>query len=172
MPFDETNCDQVDERVEAWLDGELPAEEAARLERHADGCPRCADAMAWARTVRDELRSLPTYPAPPRVARPALAAARATASDNRRRLGRLRALAAAAVLVVLLATALLVSGLGREVPAPEVARAEAEVRLALALVGRVQRRTAAEVRREVLTGGVGDPLRAASEAMTAKGDER
>jgi anti-sigma factor RsiW len=36
-------------RIHAWLDGELPAEEAAELEAHAAGCEECAAAVAEAR---------------------------------------------------------------------------------------------------------------------------
>ncbi|MEZ5332576.1 MAG: anti-sigma factor [Thermoanaerobaculia bacterium] len=69
-------CRDVDERIESWLDGELPPEEARRLTAHLEGCAACARAAAWARTVREGLRGLPSHDAPPAVVARIKAAAR------------------------------------------------------------------------------------------------
>ena len=46
----ETSMEHLDEgTVHAWLDGALPADEAARLESHVAECPACAELVAEAR---------------------------------------------------------------------------------------------------------------------------
>lgn len=169
MSFDEKLCAVLDERVEAWLDGEVPEAEAEALAAHLRECPECAETLAWARVVRDELRALPRFAAPRRVSRAVLAETRLD-EPSRRRLARWRAVAAAVVAGALLATGLFLGGLDSSRPASEVARAETEVRFALALLGQLQRRTADEVRDEVLETGLGGPLRRVQRSLATKGD--
>lgn len=60
-------CDQADERLEAYLDGELGEFEAARLRRHLSSCAACAAELAWAERVQEGLRALPEHSCPPQV---------------------------------------------------------------------------------------------------------
>ena len=44
----------TDERIQDWLDGRLSASEAARIEEHVDGCPRCrAEVEGWRSLMGD-----------------------------------------------------------------------------------------------------------------------
>lgn len=53
MPAD---CVWFDERLEAWLDGDLDRADARSVKRHLDGCARCRREVALARSIRDRLR--------------------------------------------------------------------------------------------------------------------
>ncbi|HZC05544.1 MAG TPA: zf-HC2 domain-containing protein [Ktedonobacterales bacterium] len=70
------------ERLSAYLDGELGAEERVALDAHLSGCERCQDELAALRQTRSLLRALPT-PAMPRAftlpAQPAVAERRRSA---------------------------------------------------------------------------------------------
>lgn len=57
--------EQQRERLSAYLDGELPPEERAALERHLPGCPECRRELEDYRTLRAMLRAVP-MPALPR----------------------------------------------------------------------------------------------------------
>jgi anti-sigma factor (TIGR02949 family) len=56
------NCDDVRSRLSAYLDDELPANEAQEMAAHLSACPDCAaayeDHLHTRERVRDELRSL------------------------------------------------------------------------------------------------------------------
>lgn len=58
------NSKWIDERIEAYLDGELSAEEQSKFERLMEEEQTWQQEMSWAVTIRDELRAVPT-PAPP-----------------------------------------------------------------------------------------------------------
>lgn len=47
----------IDGKLQAWLDGELPRAEGEELERHVEGCARCAEAVEEAKAVLEALRS-------------------------------------------------------------------------------------------------------------------
>ena len=61
------SCSAVLERLEAWVDGELDADEAAGLELHIEGCPSCRFAKSEAEELVAELRSLPEFEIPAHV---------------------------------------------------------------------------------------------------------
>jgi anti-sigma factor RsiW len=165
-------CREIDDRIEAWLDGELPAGEARRIAAHVEGCAACAAAADWARAVRDGLRELPALDAPPAL----LARVKAVAREGEARRGNRHRLAIGlTLLAATLAVALgLTWRLGPSGPAgqpadqtriveearpaapTEVERAEREVRVALALVGRYTRRAGADVQRELSGGPVAE----------------
>lgn len=112
--------DEQRERLSAYLDGELGAEERAALERHLPGCARCQAELADLRGVRALLRALPTPVAPrsfvlpddgavPRPIAPAAArrsARRATTGAVARAMEWVGSVAAVAGLVLLLGAAL------------------------------------------------------------------
>ena len=62
--------DEQRERLSAYLDDELGAEERAALERHLPGCARCQAELADLRGVRALLRALPAPAAPRSFALP------------------------------------------------------------------------------------------------------
>ncbi len=98
------NCQDVEARLGAYLDGELDASETAAVSAHLKGCPECAASLDRLRAVRTAVRAeLPAYRAPDtlrmrirdvvREAAPALSPARPPA-------WRWLAVAAAVVLAV------------------------------------------------------------------------
>lgn len=58
------DCNQLEERLNDFLDGRLPAAEAAEAEAHARACPRCAEWLD-ARQAAGWLRRVETLEAPP-----------------------------------------------------------------------------------------------------------
>jgi predicted anti-sigma-YlaC factor YlaD len=98
-------CTEMDARIDALLDGELPAAERAEVEGHLAGCAACAALHADLVALRERARLAPAEVAPP----PALWAAveRLTTRDSRlaaRSSLRPWVLAAAAVLLVALSS--------------------------------------------------------------------
>jgi hypothetical protein len=71
----ENNCGWTLERIEPFLDDELPPGELARFQTHVDKCETCADELAFASRVVNELRSLPMHEAPARVMEPVTSSA-------------------------------------------------------------------------------------------------
>jgi anti-sigma factor RsiW len=137
-------CEEALDLLEPSLDGELTAEEEARLRGHLAGCRSCAGEMALAARIQRELRALAPArpgsvlpfprPAAPRFRRPARIAAAA-------------ALLACAVGGALFLETVRVRPATPAPPDPaEVARATAEARYALAYIGKVSRHTALDLR--------------------------
>lgn len=150
-PVDPFSCADVDARLEAWLDGELSGDEAVAVEAHLAACSACADEAAAARTVRAELRSLPSLEAPPRVL------------DSVRRQTSLPRRWITVAVVAAAATVMLSIGLGvhqarRPDPqAAQVARATAEAKYALSLIARATRQASSGVESELLDRPVLSP---------------
>jgi mycothiol system anti-sigma-R factor len=58
-------CDEVNPRLDAYLDGELAEAERAPLREHLQNCPDCGPEMAALERLRDGIRrSAPVYRAP------------------------------------------------------------------------------------------------------------
>ena len=172
-------CDEMALRIEERLDGELDPSLAPLVELHLARCPDCASELVAARQFRDALRSLPKQRCPDRVSEMVLAKAREDHRQQRHSsvpgvipiswYRRFRPVAAAAGLVI----ALLGAGwlLDRAEPQPqphrysasEVAKAEAEVRWALALVSDVNERAGMTIRDEGLQKGLVLPLKRTTE---------
>ena len=51
-----TECDELLAEIDRYLDGELPAEEKARIERHMVECGSCFRREGFVREVRDLIR--------------------------------------------------------------------------------------------------------------------
>ena len=51
-----TECEEILRQVEVYLDGELPAEEAARVEGHLAGCSPCLERQEFVSNLRRILR--------------------------------------------------------------------------------------------------------------------
>jgi anti-sigma factor RsiW len=65
-------CEEVQERLSAWLDGELPEEAMAAVEVHLAGCAFCRREVARFRALDEALGALPA-PVPPHLAERVLA---------------------------------------------------------------------------------------------------
>jgi anti-sigma factor RsiW len=66
------DCSWVEDRLDAWLDGELDDAERARLEAEAEGCDWCAKDLAANRKLRAAVAGLPAEIQPPRDLWPAI----------------------------------------------------------------------------------------------------
>lgn len=174
----------MDARLEAFLDGTLPAadREACAAALRAD--PAWQAELALARRIRQGLHALPVEPCPPAVTAAVLAHARRHAAPpwperlaawidaQAAVLGR--PVLAMAVLVLVVVAASLV---GRPQPAPqtlaaaseaEVEQALAEVRWTLAYLSEVGRQTGRSVRRDVLEERVVAPVHEAIAAPRSR----
>ena len=67
-----TTCRDVDEVLEAYVDGDLSAEEQGKVEAHLAACSGCREKHAVALRVASEIRALPPRECPEHVARDAL----------------------------------------------------------------------------------------------------
>ena len=59
QPMHSSDWEQQQERLSAYLDGELEAAERSTLERHLPTCARCQETLAELRAMRGLLRALP-----------------------------------------------------------------------------------------------------------------
>ena len=60
---------EFESALKAWLDGELPREWAARVEKHTAGCTECRESLAGLREVSRVLKAVgQDAPRPPRLA--------------------------------------------------------------------------------------------------------
>ncbi len=153
-------CSDVLEGLEAWIDGELGAEEAARFEAHIAQCASCRTEKSEAEDLVMGLRSLPEFDVPTRVlhsvpgfARPPMwARFGATTTTSMRR----PAAAAAAIAVAMLAIVLVSQWRGPSTPKysdQEIERAALEAQLALAYVGDAVQRAELSVKEKILEDG-------------------
>lgn len=150
-----TRCDDVLDRLEALIDGELADDERLTVERHLKGCTSCTEELEHAVDAVTALRALPEPNVPDRViekARERLALndpkTDVDARDRRRR----RWLAAAVVVAGIVGTS---SVMRRPPPEPdaEALRAAAEVRFALATMGEITERANRIVRDRIIDSG-------------------
>ena len=165
-------CAWMQERIDAYLDGELSPAESAAANLHLARCPVCAEELQLARQVAGSLRSLPAVRCPdsiPEAVRTRIAAAsdaqwKANPWPWRHRwLEYFRRPA-----IVGLTTAVLfvvitgIVGNHRE-PSPEftqaeIEQAESDAKLALAYLSRVTSRAEATLREDVLEQRVLEPI--------------
>lgn len=170
----------ADDRLEAYLDGELSPDEAARVERVLDASPPLRAALGAAVRVQDELRLMPQPLAPRGFAegvlaevtrrreatlpgRLRLAASRAAQATSEALRATWRPSLAAAMLLLLVLSGVL---FGRSTPAPaaesaEVRQATDEVKWVLAYLSQVGREAGAVVREDVLEQHVVRPVQSA-----------
>ena len=66
-------CQELDERLDGWVDGELAAAAAAEVEAHLASCPLCQERERRLRQVLAHAASLPRSLTPPRDLWPAIA---------------------------------------------------------------------------------------------------
>ncbi|MFP5287649.1 MAG: anti-sigma factor family protein [Thermoanaerobaculia bacterium] len=140
--FDGLRCEEVQDVLEAYVDGDLSTAEEARVRAHLGSCPSCATELALAEAIQRELRSLPIPDCPPEVLR------KVVPFTRRRNARPLRSVLAAAMLAAAVGASVFFLGPFRqEEPDPqEVARATEEARYALAYIGQVSRRAGLTLR--------------------------
>ncbi|MCP4655870.1 MAG: hypothetical protein GY856_10680 [bacterium] len=172
-PSDRLECPATDSLIEAYVDAELETGERRRIEAHLDSCAACSSQLELARRIRSELRELEPQSCPQHVTSAVLAHAEAFPTWRRRLASWLAPPRLwQPALALLLAAALgigfwysTIRGPARQ-QAAEVARAEAEVKLALAYLGRIGQRTGTAVGGEVLEDRVVAPIaRSITDAM-------
>jgi anti-sigma factor RsiW len=149
-------CDEALELIEPYLDGDLSPAGSSGLRTHLERCPSCAAELELAAKIQRELRSLPQLDCPPEVLERVRNAGRGEVVPFRpRRVLGLRIVAAAAVLLLAVGGAALF--LRFEQRRLEVAQATAEARYALAVLGKVTRRTGRNLREDVLQKRLVEP---------------
>lgn len=152
---EDTRCDDVVDRLEALIDGELADDERLIVERHLNGCTSCAEELEHAVDSVTALRALPELDVPDLVIERAretvVLDTPKTEADTRIRRRR-RWLAAAAVVAGIVGTS---SVMRRPPPQPdaEALRAAAEVRFALATMGEITERANRIVRARIIDSG-------------------
>lgn len=150
------SCETAEPLFEEYLDGTLNAFQERAMNAHLESCPACADEMALGRRILDELHELPALEPRPAVTRAVLE----HAEKNPPLWQRLRAFfkpqqawqpaLAMLFLAVLGFGYLRVAGPTSTSPTAlppeasyseaEIAQAEAELKLALAYLGRINRK--------------------------------
>jgi len=124
-------CQELDERLDDWVDGTLVAEATAEVEAHLDSCPDCRKRERRMRQLLAHAASLPRSVTPPRDLWPGIA--RRLARERRWSwAGGVRpwALAAAATVAVGLAAVLWTGRTPSAVRTVEIPAATPEARLA------------------------------------------
>lgn len=58
------NCKQLEQKLDDYLDGELPAAQARELTSHADHCEHCQSVLAKVQDLQQALQTLPIPPIP------------------------------------------------------------------------------------------------------------
>lgn len=165
------NCDWVQENLEAYLDQELTAAEAAGLESHVALCSTCAAELALARQVQLELQSLPQQRCPDevvarvleqsRVKQPAAEEQGLSVWDFHWLAPAWRLATAAALFLVVICSALLLksSPPPREPLSPEqIVVARQQVELTLAYIGQLGYQSVATVQEDVFESRVLTPV--------------
>jgi anti-sigma factor RsiW len=77
-PLHPWSCEQVRDRLEAYVDGDLEGAEAAEVRAHLErdgGCAACREQVALAARIRDALRAVPALACPDQLVERALARA-------------------------------------------------------------------------------------------------
>ncbi len=163
----ETSCEAALEQLEAFVDGDLAAVEAAVVEAHLSGCGDCTAEHALALAVRRELRAFPELDAPSAVLAEISRGAERARFRRRVRVWQrpVRTRAVAAVFAALVIGAGLWWGRLLQAPvehppladAAAVAQATEEARYALAYLTRVHRRAGLKLRDDLFVERVARP---------------
>lgn len=176
----------MDAHIEAYVDGDLPADEHAAFEQVLASSPHWQAQVSHARRIHDALHALPELTCPPQVTDAVLNETRRRANGSPRtrwwmRLQQLLdaelhtgwkpALAGLALVLVVVASSLVgdpqswFDGAGPEAGGQytqtEIQQAESEAKWALAYVAQVSQQTGTTVEQEVLEENVAAPMRRA-----------
>lgn len=161
-------CTDVQDHLEAYLDGDLPAVRVHQVEGHLASCASCMAQVHLAKEIQSELRALPELDAPAAVIQTIFDQS-VRAQKPKRSIGTrldlwprpVWATLAAACLVLVFAWAVLT----QNTTAPDqpdeaaIAQATAEARFALAQVGLATRKAGFAVRDKALREPIVAPTR-------------
>lgn len=153
---EDARCNEVLDRLEAFIDEQVDDAESAAIERHLECCDTCARELEHALETVAALRALPELEVPPRVMESTRTAievhdpAAGAAPRNRLR-GRWLA-AAAAIVIGILGTVSVVRD-QTEPTGAEALRAAADVQLALATIRDISLRANQMVQARVIQEG-------------------
>ena len=177
-------CAWVRDRIEAYLDGDLTANDVSKIASHLSGCDGCADELALATRLREDLRNLPRRRCPDKVVEAVLGHAEkgfrgkegsrrpVGFSPRHRRFWYPAAAAAAAAVIALVAGVWLLHRPQKRAPTPssdELARAEEQVKWTLGYIGVIGHRSAFAVRDDVIGPRVVCPLENVLDTIIDKG---
>lgn len=162
----------MDERIEAYLDGALPAEEQEVFENVLASDPVWREEVQLASRISAGLHALPEPQCPPYVTRAILARTRRNARQSyaARILQKVREAGAAAwrpalsmmvLLTVVVGSVILDRSRSVQYATPEVKQAAEDVRWALAFVSDVSRQAGISIREEVFRERVIAPIQSA-----------
>jgi len=185
----------MDERVEAYVDGDLPADERERFEAMLEAHPEWEKQVQYARRIQTELHTLPHASCPPQVldavferTRQRTNGASATESwwnwvwrelDIEMHTGWKPALAFAMLLLVVVTSSLLTdpqnpAGLfdqpvtsSQQYSAAEIQAAETQAKWAIAYIAKVSQETGSTVENKVLEENLTAPVRRALRPLAA-----
>lgn len=185
----------MDERVEAYVDGALPADERDRFESMLDAHPEWEKQVQYAKRIQTELHTLPHASCPPQVldavfehTRQASNPAPSTESwwnwvwrelDIEMHTGWKPALAFATLLFVVVTSSLLTdpqnpAGLfdqpvtsTQQYSAAEIQAAETQAKWAIAYIAKVGQKTGSTVEHDVLQDNLTAPMRRALRPLAA-----
>ena len=151
-----TACEQMQDLIENYLDGELGDSEKAEFELHVASCGDCAAELALAHRVGEGLDSLGILRSPLSVEKAALAYAKAHPLPARRPWWWLswRPALVAAVAVILLAITGYVGQNGKQA-SPQFTRAELEqahnqAKWTMVFINQLTRKTASTLKHDVM----------------------
>ncbi len=155
MHSHEPGCDWVLDRLDALIDDDfdITSAERAALECHIASCGACARELAWAQTVRDELRTLSVASAPAAViarAEAEIAAQTAPVVHLHPKARLVRSLTVAAAAVVVIAALAVADQRRRAANELAVEQAARNAAVAFAYVGKYTRRAGEIVENEVI----------------------
>ncbi|MEW5702355.1 MAG: zf-HC2 domain-containing protein [Candidatus Zixiibacteriota bacterium] len=174
----QTRCAWVRDRLDPYVDCELPSAEAGAIAAHLSDCAECTAELALAQRTLDALHDLPVLSCPDAVV---VEVGRRIGPEPSfwRRLwaGRLlRPALIGAVAVALVAATAIIGRYQSAAPprlsAEEMAVARAEVKWALAIVSDVARRTEKTVRRELPDPRLLAPVRRTIEKKESNRDSQ
>lgn len=159
-----TDCAKHQEQFDVYLDHDLGEIERAALESHLIGCVDCAAELALARRLNAGLDALPLESCPPSVTVAVFAHAKANPHPARRPwwwLSWRPTLAGAVAAILLLITGYI--GQNGKVTAPQYSRAELEqareqAKWTLVLINQLSRKTATDLKHDVLDPQVSQRL--------------
>ncbi len=177
----------MDDRVEAYVDGDLPADERTTFEQVLNEHPQWMHEVRQAERIHHELNDFPALACPPQVTQAVLERTRFadqppgwsdvwsqfwTQIDELTRFGWKPAMAMAS-LVMIVAAAVLFSPApstvgGTSYTTAEVERAEAQAKWALAYIAQVGDETQHTLRREVFQEQITRPTRRALRPLDAR----
>ncbi len=165
--LDNQKRDWLDDRIEAYLDGDLKPGDADRFDEIALMDEDLARELNLARSISSSLSSIPDETCPVGVTRGVMAHVRRDvrrsffnrlqATLNRQGVARLKPAIAMALLLIVVLSSVIV-GRNSPVPDAEVAQALADVKMALAYLSDAGRTTGAAVKQDIIGPLVVRPL--------------